>query len=145
VSVEILSVSLSDESVEALAQRLAQLLGAPPVTQSNPPAAQTPQPAASPESGEPADPWQNQQAQQYQPQPQQYQQQAPPPQQYQQAPPAQQGQQYNAQVPTCAHGPMRYVPGGTIKSGPRAGQSYPPFYGCQLPKGAPGKCASVQA
>lgn len=148
MSVEILSVSLSDESVERLAQRVAQLVGGQPATHSNPPSSQNPQDAAGPASGGNDDPWQNQppaqnqQQGQYMGQQGQWQQQ---PVQQQSPPPQQQTQQYNVQGPTCAHGAMRYVPSGVIKSGPRQGQTFPAFYGCPLPKGAQGKCSSVQA
>lgn len=128
MAVEIFTVSLSDESIQGIAREVWRMVGDKLATESNPPSAQTPQPAASPASAEQGDPWQNQ---------------APPPQsQGSQPQPYQQSQQQNAQVPTCAHGPMRYVPAGVSQS---TGRAYPAFYGCQLPRGAQGKCQSVPA
>lgn len=141
MSVEILSVSLSDESVEALAQRLAQLLGGQSVTQSNPPSAQNPQPAASPESQGQGDPWLNgQQGQQYQqgpPQGQGYQQGG-----YQQGPQqgGYQGQGQQQGGANCAHGPMQFVPAGTNRN---TNEPYSAYYKCPLQRGAQGRCRNV--
>lgn len=35
-------------------------------------------------------------------------------------------------TPVCpiGHGPMVYRDGGTVRSGPRLGQTYPPFWSC---------------
>lgn len=137
MSVEILSVSLSDESIERIAQRVAQLTGGVPVTQSNPPSPQTTQPAESPGfQPQGQDPWDSATpANQWQPhaQPQQ---QAP--QQQYQAPP-QQAYQQQGQAPVCAHGPMRFVQAGVSGSG----KPYGAFWGCSAPRG-PGQCKSVR-
>jgi hypothetical protein len=136
VSVEILSVSLSDDSIEKLAQRLHQLVtSGGSVTQSNPPSSQNPQPAEQAGFQQPADPWADQapapqQQQQWpsqQPQQQQYQQQGPPP-AVQQGPP----ERY------CPHGKMRFVPAGTSAQG----KPYGAFYGCPLERGNPNQCRS---
>jgi hypothetical protein len=114
VSVEILSVTLSPESIEALAQRVAQLLGQGqwPTTESNPGSSQNPQGANGPGSGQQGDPWMNQNGGQQQ-QAQQYQ--GPPnnQQQYQQGPP--QGQQQGGGH-NCAHGAMAFVPAGVNRN-----------------------------
>lgn len=124
MSVEILTVSLSDESIEKLAQRLWEIgTGNGAVTLSNPPSPQTPQGAEQPgfQQGPPPsqnsapDPWTQPQA---------------PQQQYQQ--PAQQAQPQQGQVPTCAHGPKRWVPPGFSQN---TGKSYPGFYACPAPRG----------
>jgi hypothetical protein len=43
-------------------------------------------------------------------------------------------------APSCAHGPMRFVPGGISKN---TGKGYPAFYSCPAPKGE--QCKSVNA
>lgn len=153
MAVEILSVSLSDDSLEKLAQRVAQLLGNQPSTQSNPPSPETHRTRSDGVSEGRPDPWVGnapadngqwpqggqQQGQQangpqggYQGQQQQGYQQGPPPQRENQAP----------QAPQCMHGEMRFVPAGFSQSSKKA---YNAFYGCPAPRGAPDKCKSVSA
>jgi hypothetical protein len=151
VSVEILSVSLSPETIEQVAQRVAYLIAggptqagpAPGAAQATPPA--PPAPAAQNQGQGDYDPWAgtNTAPQGAAPNGQPYQQGQPshytpqgqqPPQQAPQAP--QQG------GPVCAHGPMKYVPGGFSKS---TNRPYPAFWACTTPKGAPDKCGSVAA
>jgi hypothetical protein len=149
VSVEILSVSLSPETIEQLAQRVAQLIGGgQPVPTA--PAAAPPQPtnAPAPQGQGDYDPWAGTNTagpaghpgtpgagpSAAAPPANQYQQPYQPPQQAPQAP--QQG------GPVCAHGPMRFVPGGFSKS---TNRPYPAFWGCTAPKGAPDKCSSAAA
>lgn len=148
--VQILSVSLEPEAVEQIAQRVVQLLGNTQQAPAQAPAqnyvqpsvqvATTAQPAPVVSTAQPVqngsadyDPWAGtgatrapvqQPVQPYQPQA---------PQQPQQAP---QG------GPVCAHGPMRYVPGGFSRTSNRP---YAAFYGCPQPKDAPDKCRSVKA
>ena len=142
MSVEILTVSLSDESINNIAEaviRRIQAIGGAAATQSNPPVAQTPQPA-EPSGFQPqADPWTNPAPAQAAPQATQPAPQSPA-QQYQ--PPAPQQPQQAVQTPTCAHGPMRYVPAGFSQS---TGRAYGAFWGCPAPRGAPDKCKSVTA
>lgn len=124
MAVEILTVSLSDESILRLADAVAQRLGNQATTESNYP---SPEPQGAPSApvsqGQP-DPWSGQQA---------------PPQQ-QQAPVQQ--QPAAGGPPTCRHGVMRFVPAGFSQS---TGRAYPAFYGCQAARGAPDKCRSVPA
>jgi hypothetical protein len=139
MSVEILSVNLSNETIEALAERVAALLdrGNRTTTQSNPPSAQNPQGAGSPEPGQPADPWGNGNVPQQAPQAPQA-----PVQQYQTAPPySPQQQPQNGQQDqrgfNCAHGSMRFVPAGKNRN---TGESYGAYYACGLDRGVQGRC-----
>jgi hypothetical protein len=118
MAVEILTVSLSDESIEKIALRVSSMLNADrPVTQSNPPSPQNPQSAERSGFQQEAGGWGN-------PAPQQTQQ-APPP----QAPP-QQGQDG---LPTCQCGqPMRWVAPGFSQN---SGKAYNGFYACPKPRG----------
>lgn len=43
--------------------------------------------------------------------------------------------------PTCAHGPMRYIPAGTS----RTGRPYKAFYACTADRNDPNRCKSVPA
>lgn len=97
------------------AQNGAQAYQAPQAYQSAPPAWQPPQEAAQP----PQQAWQTQQQAWQAPQ----QQQAP------QGPPP-------GPIPTCAHGPKKWVPAGLRKSD---GNPYSAFWACQAPRGMP-KC-----
>lgn len=138
MSVEILTVSLSDESVERIAQRVAQLTagGAASYSPVGSPG-QTPQPAQSPGPSQQGDPWANTPVAAYsqqQAQPQQQYQQAP-----QQAPPQPTQYQQQGQAPVCAHGPMRFVQAGVSGSG----KAYGAFWGCSAPRGA-NQCKSVR-
>lgn len=124
MSVEILTVSLSDESVEKLAYRTAVLLhermgGNQSTTHSNPPSQNSHSTQSGPNYDD--DPWAGTNA-------------TPPPSQ------GQQQQQSNA--PRCAHGEMRYVPAGFSQS---TGRSYDAFWGCSGPRNLPRdqKCKSV--
>jgi hypothetical protein len=149
VSVEILSVHLSDESIERLALAVANILagGDRPTTQSNPGSSQNPQDANGPGSGGQGDPWLNQnggQQQQGQYQGQQQGQQGPG-QQYQ----GQQnqgfqgqGQQQQGGGHNCAHGPMAFVPAGTNRN---TNEPYNQYWKCPLPRGAQGRCRNVYA
>jgi len=49
-------------------------------------------------------------------------------------PPSQTGSASSAApaIPSCAHGPMKFVPGGFSK---RTGKPYPAFWACQAPRG----------
>jgi hypothetical protein len=139
--IEILSVSLSPESVEALAQRVAQLLGQGqrPTTESNPGSSQNPQGANGPGSGGQGDPWMNQnggQQQQGQYQGQQQGQQGP----GQQFQGQSQGQQQGGH--NCAHGPMAFVPAGTNRN---TNEPYNQYWKCPLQRGAQGRCRNVYA
>lgn len=148
MAVEILSVSLSDESIEKIANRVAMLLTASegnyPGTQSNHPSSETHRTQSGGVSQGQADPWTGappadtgqwpQQGQAVPSSPQsgyQGQQQGPPPQQENQAP----------QAPRCLHGEMRYVPAGFSKS---SGKAYQAFYGCPAPRGQE-QCKSERA
>lgn len=119
MSVEILSVSLDDETIEKLSQRVAQLVGAP-ATGLRP----EPQEAAPPPQD---DPWAGTNAQA-----------APQAQTQQQPAQAQRG----PTVPSCIHGEMRYVPGGFSRSN---NKPYAAFYGCPTPRGTPNQCKSQPA
>lgn len=136
MAVEILTVSLSDDSVERLAQRVAQLMdtaGSPtPTAQSQGPAQSAPQ----------ADPWTGPEPSDIGQWPQGGQQQAAPQQSYQAPQQQQYPQAQQGNGPTCNHGPMRYVPAGFSQS---SGKAYGAFWGCTAPRGAPDKCKSVQA
>lgn len=125
MALTILTVSLDDASIEAVAQRVVQLWGnpqpAPQAAPATPPAQPAAPPAAPPQPQ--ADPW----APGAQPQPP--------------AAPAAPAAPTTA-APTCAHGPMRYVPAGFAQS---TGRAYAAFWGCPQPKGAPDKCRSVTA
>lgn len=123
MAVEILTVSLSDESIEAVAKRVAQIMGGhitlvsgETVTQSNPPSSQNPQSAErsgfQPEGRAPQnnDPWEDQQPQQRQPQ-----------------------QNDQEGPPTCNCGqPKRWVPPGFSQN---SGKSYQGFWACPQPRG----------
>lgn len=142
MAVEILSVSLSDESVEKVAQRVAQLLGNQPGTLSNPPSSETHRTRSEGVSEGQADPWTGAAPADNGNWPQggppasgnvphqNYQQAQPPPQQQNQGPPE----------PSCVHGTMRYVPAGFSKS---SGKAYQAFYGCPAPRGQE-QCKSVR-
>ena len=143
MSIEILTVSLSDESIDRIVTALhARIQHPQTVTQSEPPSPNFSQSAEPSGFQQQPDPWQNgssippAQPQMYQPTPSsqvqpQYQQPQGPPPAVQQGPP----DRY------CAHGKMRYVPAGTYKSGPRMGQPRGAFYGCPTERGTPGQCA----
>jgi hypothetical protein len=49
--------------------------------------------------------------------------------------------------PACpnGHGAMILIPGGTVSSGPRIGQAYPPFYRCAQKCGAKAELSDVAA
>jgi hypothetical protein len=135
--IEILSVSLSDESIVAIAERVAMLLdkGNRPTTQSNPGSSQNPQDANGPGSGGQGDPWMNGQQGQANPAIQQgYVQ--PQGQQYQQGQP--QGQQQGGH--NCAHGPMTFVPAGVNRN---TNEPYNQYWKCPLQRGAQGRCRNV--
>ena len=148
MSVEIMSVSLSDETIERLAQRIAQLAGQGqwPTTQSNPGSSQNPQGAGGPGSQQGGDPWMNQggapsnqgqQNQGYQGQPnngQQYQ--GGQQNQYQ----GQQGGQQQQGGQNCAHGPMIFQPAGVNRN---TQEPYDAYYKCPLQRGAQGRCRNV--
>jgi hypothetical protein len=137
VSVEILTVSLSDESIGRLAMQIASLLkGVAPTTQSNPPSSQNPQDANGPGSGGQGDPWLNQNGGQQQ-QAQQYQQ-GPPQGQQGQYQGQQQGQQQGGH--NCAHGQMTFVPAGTNRN---TNEAYNQYWKCPLQRGAQGRCRNV--
>jgi hypothetical protein len=119
--VEILTVCLSEESIEAVARHVALYLekrnvGNQVTTQSNPGSSQNPQDANGPGSGQQGDPWLNQGG--------------TPPQQGQQ----QQGGQ------NCAHGAMMWQPPGTNRN---TGESYSGYWKCPLQRGAQGRCRNV--
>src|SRR5215469_8436856 len=130
MAVEILTVSLSPETIDELAKRVAYLIqsGNHTTTQSNPPSAQTPQPAEAPASAPQADPWLNSAPQPQQAAPQAFAGGQSAPQQY----PVPAPQPHATQAPTCAHGPMRYVAAGTAQTG----RQYAAFWGCPRPKGS---------
>jgi hypothetical protein len=134
VSVEILTVHLSDESVQAIAELVAARLihHNQPTTQSNPGSSQNPQGANGPGSGGQGDPWMNQnggQQQQGQYQGQQQGQQAPGQYQGQQNQGFQgQGQQQGGGH-NCAHGPMAFVPAGTNRN---TNEPYNQYWKCPL-------------
>lgn len=153
MSVEILSVSLSQESIEAVAQRVAQLLGQGqwPTTGSNPGSSQNPQDAAGPGSQQGGDPWMNgggappQGQGQYQGQQNQgYQGQQGNGQRYQG------GQQNQGQYQgggqqqqgghNCAHGQMIFQPAGVNRN---TNEPYDAYYKCPLQRGAQGRCRNV--
>jgi hypothetical protein len=139
VSIEILTVSLSDESIQRVAEEIhRRITQQPATTSSNPPSPQTPQDAERPGFQQQGDPWLNQnptppaQQQQYQPTPSsQTQPQYQPP---QQPPAVQQGPPKRF----CPHGEMRFVPAGTTQQG----KQYNAFYGCPLPRGDVNQCKS---
>jgi hypothetical protein len=132
MSVEILSVNLSNETIEALAERVAALLdrGNRPTTQSNPPPPQNPQDAGSPEPGQPADPWGNGNNQQGQGQQNNQGQYNGP----------QNTQNNQQQGHNCAHGSMRFVPAGKNRN---TGESYGAYYACPLDRGLQGRCRNA--
>jgi hypothetical protein len=164
VAVEILTVSLSDESIEKVAAAVARMLGNQPVAQSNPPAPETQRTQSGGFQQGQADPWVGDapadtgqwpqggpqasgniphQGQQFGPPPTPttsqgvtaYPQQGPPPNQ-------QNGYQQQGQTPTCNHGAMKYVPAGFSRS---TNKAYNAFWGCPAPRGAQDKCRSVPA
>jgi hypothetical protein len=152
VAVEILTVSLSDESIEKVAAAVARMLGNQPVAQSNPPAPETQRTQSGGFQQGQADPWVGDAPadQGAQPQPN-YQQpyvnaqgtQASPYPGQQGPPPNQQnGYQQQGQTPTCNHGAMKYVPAGFSRS---TNKAYNAFWGCPAPRGAQDKCRSVPA
>lgn len=140
--VEILTVSLSDDSIEALANAVARLIrnqiqpGNYPAAESNPPSSEThrtrsdqvPQQGGDSWGETPVDdggwPQGGQSAQ--------------PPQQSQ--PPQQNQQQGGPKF--CQHGEMRLVPAGFSQS---SGKAYKAFYACPTPRGATDKCKSITA
>jgi hypothetical protein len=151
-----MSVSLSDETIEAVANAVARILrNHPPgdfraaeshsTTQSNPPSPQNPQGANGPGSGGQGDPWMNQnggQQQQGQHQGQQQGQQAPGQYQGQQNQGFQgQGQQQQGGH-NCAHGQMTFVPAGTNRN---TNEPYNQYWKCPLQRGAQGRCRNVYA
>jgi hypothetical protein len=119
MSVEILSVSLSDESIQALAIAVANRIGSH--------AQDAPSEAAQPPLD---DPWAGTNT-------------SP----TTSGAPGTSAPQQPAQshagpvVPHCVHGEMRYVPGGFSKS---TGRAYEAFYGCNTPRGTPNQCKSVK-
>ena len=154
MSIEILTVSLSDESMEALAELIYARLqnggmvmnAGRVVTQSEPPSPNFPQSAEPSGFQAQPDPWQNGagappvQQPQLSPTAQVMTGYQAPPQQYQGPPPAvQQGPPDRY----CTHGKMRYVPAGVYQSGPRTGQPRAAFYGCSLQRGDPNQCKPV--
>src|SRR5690348_10270942 len=143
LAVEILTIDLSDESVQRIAAEVHRLITqAPSATQSNPPSPQYPQSAEPSGFQQQADPWLNQN-----PSPPQ-QQFGPPP-----APTTSQGVTAYPQQPTqpqpavqqapperfCPYGKMRFVPAGTNNQG----RAYNAFYGCPLPRGDANQCRPV--
>ena len=122
MSVEILSVSLDDETIEKLATAVASRLGG---SGTNNPETGTPDP--SPPAEPQDDPWAGTNAQA-----------APQAQTQQQPAQAQRG----PTVPSCIHGEMRYVPGGFSRSN---NKPYAAFYGCPTPRGTPNQCKSQPA
>lgn len=124
MAVEILSVSLSDESIERLAQEVLRLMvnsnKADLATQSNPPSSQTSQGAERSGFQASDDPWLNSpDAQEQRPAVEQ-----------EQAPPRK----------FCKHGEMRFIPAGVSGNGKR----YNAFYGCSLERGNPDQCRPVR-
>lgn len=140
MSVTIMSVNLDPDTIEQLAQRVAQLMGGGEQrnvvnVQPSGQVATTAQPGtlATQHGSADYDPWAGTNAAPQAPQ--------APTQAYQ--PPAQQQPQQAPQGgPVCLHGPMRYVPGGFSRS---TNRPYPAFFGCPQPKDAPDKCKSVPA
>ena len=125
MSIEILTVSLSDESIDRIVTALHARMQHPQVTitQSNPPSAQNPQSAESPGFQQEADPWQNGGVPQT----------APPQPQPSYQPPAQvQPQQAPGTTPVCAHGPKKWVPPGFSQT---TQKSYQGFWACPAPRG----------
>lgn len=123
MSVEILSVSLDDETIEKLADAVsARMSGQVGVYQENV-AATASRPPEQPQD----DPWAGTNAQA-----------APQAQTQQQPAQAQRG----PTVPSCIHGEMRYVPGGFSRSN---NKPYAAFYGCPTPRGTPNQCKSQPA
>ncbi len=129
-------VKLDEADIDAIAHRVASLLSVPALTtESNPPTLQFP--GAVGETGSPrepeapVDPWSAQPAPSVVSAPVQPQPSAPT------ASPPGDG------PPSCAHGPMKYVPPGIYKSGPHTGQPRGYFWACSTPQGAPDKCKSV--
>ena len=143
MAIEILTVSLSDESIQRVADLvtgkvLSIMQGGLATTDGNPPSPQTPQDAERQGFQPQGDPWLNQnptppaQQQQYQPTPSSQQQpQYQPP---QQPPAVQQGPPKRF----CPHGEMRFVPAGTTQQG----KQYNAFYGCPLQRGDVNQCKS---
>jgi hypothetical protein len=125
MAIEILTVSLSDESIEAVARRVAEIVRVDAgidqpgvdrmVTQSNPPSSQNLQGAERSGFQQNSDPWLD-------------------------SPDSQQRQAQTQGPPDryCTHGKMRYVPAGVSASG----RSYGAFYGCPLPRGDANQCKS---
>lgn len=145
MSVEILSVALDPQTIEQIAQRVAQLIGGGQQAPTPAPAAGPPAGSTAPAPGQEYDPWAGTNAAPAGAQPGYA---AP----ATAAPAAQPGTYAagpsaaappaNPGGPVCAHGPMKYVPGGFSKS---TNRPYPAFWACTTPKGAPDKCASVAA
>ena len=121
MSIEILSIDLNDATIEKLADAVARRLGSQTVTQSNPPSAETPSGGNAGLQPGVADPWGTTQPQQQ--------------------PVQQPAQQPSAAGPSCAHGPMRFVPAGFSKS---TGKAYQAFWGCPASRGQ-AQCRSVKA
>lgn len=127
MAVEILSVSLSDETIEGLANAVARLIrnqvlgGSQPAAESNPPSSETHRTRRDGVSEGGADPWTGN---------------APPPPNNPQPDPNQ-----APAAPRCEHGEMRFVKAGFSKN---SGKAYNAFYGCPAPRGAQ-QCKSVQA
>lgn len=135
MAVEILTVSLSDESIQEIARQVFNLVNrkVQAVTQSNPPSSQNPQDAGAPVSGQQGDPWLNSGGQ-YLPQPTQQN-----GQQYQQGYVQQQAPQPQGGH-NCAHGPMTFVPAGVNRN---TNEPYSQYWKCPLQRGAQGRCRNV--
>lgn len=127
MSVEILTVSLSDESAEKVAQLVVARLksaGYEPTTQSNPYSAQNPQDAEASGFQQSADPWEAATP-------------APPVQtgqpqyQNQRRAPAAPGTMPSGDAPYCQHGQRRPIAAGVNQ----AGKSYGPGWSCPAPRG----------
>lgn len=122
MAVEILTVSLSDESIETLANRIAYILNGPsPTTLSNPPSSETTQGAERSGFQPNDDPWLNSPDSQEQQRPAVEQEQGPP-------------------KKFCKHGEMRFIPAGVSGNG----KKYNAFYGCTLQRGDPDQCKPVR-
>jgi hypothetical protein len=117
VAVEILSVSLSEDSVSAIADRVAQLIGGVrAITESSHPSSETTQSAERSGFQQPADPWLD----------------SPDAQPERHEPPA----TTEPAERHCRHGKMRYVKAGVSANG----RKYNAFYGCPLERGNPDQC-----
>lgn len=119
MAIEILSVSLSEESVARIADAVAaQLLPAQrATTHSNPPSAQNPQPAERPGFQQESDPWLDSPDSQQRP-----------------------AVETGPAEKHCRHGKMRFVEAGVSASG----RKYNAFYGCPLERGNPDQCKPVR-